>query len=211
VIYQHEQIISAEPQPLIKGVVAVVAWTAYGVPERNYVVCSARIQRSDGSWVGPTRLMPYQTPTPTGGEYVETTNPATRYRQVIVTFAKAAAPAGASCNYPLMVRAGYSAGNENVEASFRVNTPTKGMDEVAVTIHTAGTIVCRATAEERAIPTTLHGMPPEFVRPFPITIPPDGGLSSPVPTPTASNNALIVKVYVRLPHSALAAKANGRT
>jgi hypothetical protein len=58
--YQHQSIIDAEYRHLTPGVNAIVGW--YGCSNRdeeNDIICSARIQRRDGSWVGPTRLRPY--------------------------------------------------------------------------------------------------------------------------------------------------------
>jgi hypothetical protein len=62
------------------------------------VICSARIQLTNGRWVGPTGLYPYTTPTPTGGEYKA---PHAPLRTAIVTAARSPVPPGASCNYPI--------------------------------------------------------------------------------------------------------------
>jgi hypothetical protein len=67
----------------------------------GYVICSARIQLADGHWVGPTRVNPYPTPTPIGGEYTAPQGPHSPLRTVIVTAARSPVPPGANCNYPL--------------------------------------------------------------------------------------------------------------
>lgn len=67
----------------------------------GYVICSARIQLADGHWVGPTRVNPYPTPTPIGGEYTAPPGPHSPLRTVIVTAARSPVPPGANCNYPL--------------------------------------------------------------------------------------------------------------
>jgi hypothetical protein len=67
----------------------------------GYVICSARIQLADGHWVGPTRVNPYPTPTPIGGEYRAPQGPPSSLRTVIVTAARSPVRPGANCNYPL--------------------------------------------------------------------------------------------------------------
>jgi hypothetical protein len=199
--YHHQIIIAAEPQLLVPGVRTAVEWWGWSGPsaEDTDIICSARIQRLDGSWVGPTRLRPYATPTPMGGEYDETTDPSTQYRQVVVEFAKSPVPRGASCDYPLMSRAGNSQ-TRDPSAVFRVDTPQPGMDEVAVTIHNPNIVICRATAIEESEPATIPGSSFEFVRNLPITIGEHGGLSSPLPQPTAPAGILAVRVYSRYLH-----------
>src|ERR1700756_1563225 len=56
--YGPQSVIDVWPQHLLKGVVAVVQWSG---ARKDDIICSARIQLRDGSWVGPTRLTPYQT------------------------------------------------------------------------------------------------------------------------------------------------------
>lgn len=199
--YHRQIIIAAEPQLDVPGVRTAVEWWGWSGPgaEDTDIICSARIQRLDGSWVGPTRLKPYATPTPMGGEYEETTDPGTQYRQVVVEFAKSPVPRGASCDYPLMSRAGNSQARDP-SAVFRVDTPQSGMDEVAVTIHNPNIVVCRATAIEESEPATIPGSSFEFVRSLPITIGEHGGLSSPLPQPKATDGILAVRVYSRYLH-----------
>ncbi|HEY7829530.1 MAG TPA: hypothetical protein VIC06_03075, partial [Solirubrobacteraceae bacterium] len=80
----------------MSGTPRLVNWVA---PGPRSVICSARIQLTDGRWVGPTRLYPYATPTPIGGEYQ--TQHGSRVRTAIITAARSPVPPGASCNYPL--------------------------------------------------------------------------------------------------------------
>jgi hypothetical protein len=69
---------------------------------KGYVVCSARVQLASGALVPPTSIFPYPMPTPLGGQYEETSDPASRYTAVTVTAAKSPVPAGTNCNYPLV-------------------------------------------------------------------------------------------------------------
>ena len=75
-------------------------WTDWYVTPGNFI-CSAKVQLADGSVVSPTDVFPYATPTPTGGQYNETSNPSSRYSSVTITYAKSKLPLGASCTYPL--------------------------------------------------------------------------------------------------------------
>jgi hypothetical protein len=199
--YQHRLVIQVEPQYLPTGAKAVVGWWGLTGFKGTDIICSANIQRRDGSWVAPTRLRPYATPTPTGGEYVETSDPATQYRQVVVKFAKPPVPVGSSCDYPLLSRIGGTM-QQGLSAAFRVGTPHPGLGEVAVTVSDPNTVVCRVTVQEAVIPAIL-GAAEEFIRSFPITIGEHGGLSSPVPLPSdipipkASPNFDVVKIYTR--------------
>jgi hypothetical protein len=79
------------------GTAAMIEWT---VPS-GYVICSARVQLADGSWAAPTGLLPHATPTPRGGWYEETSNPASRFTAVAITAAKSPVAPGTSCNYPI--------------------------------------------------------------------------------------------------------------
>jgi hypothetical protein len=72
-----------------------VEW--YTLP--GYIICSTRIQLANGSVVPPTHIYPYATPTPIGGQYNETSDPATFVSVVTGTAARAPVPAGRSCNY----------------------------------------------------------------------------------------------------------------
>jgi hypothetical protein len=202
--YQHRLVIQVEPQYLPTGVKEVVGWWGLTGFKGTDIICSAHIQRRDGSWVAPTRLRPYATPTPTGGEYVETSDPTTQYRQVVVKFAKPPVPVGSSCDYPLLSRIGGTM-QQGLSAAFRVGTPHPGLGEVAVTVSDPNTVVCRVTVQEAALPAIL-GAAEEFIRSFPITIGEHGGLSSPVPLPSdtpmpkASPNFDVVKIYTRYLH-----------
>lgn len=214
VVYQHQHIIEAEYRHLTPGVDAIVGWYGWSGPgaEDTDIICSARIQRRDGSWVGPTRLRPYPTPTPVGGEYVETTDPGTQFRQVVVKFATSPVPRGANCNYPQQSRVGGTM-QKGLSAAFRVDAPEPEMDEVAVTVHDPNTVICRAVAEEEGQADPGEGSLYEHIRSFPITIGPHGGLSSPVPRPTGPTHLLAVKLYTRhlhLPHNVAANTDTGR-
>jgi hypothetical protein len=189
---KYHEVIYVAPSHFIRGVVAAVRWDTYWP---NQIVCSARIQLRNGSWVGPTRLLPYNTPTPVGGEYDETTNPRTQYRQVVVKLARSPVPMGASCDHPMTSRAGYS-DEKDPRVVFRVNAPRAGMDEVAATIYDPNIVICRAVAEEISQQQKWGW---EFIRSFPITIGKHGGASTPVPMPNAWN-FLMVSVYSRYLH-----------
>ena len=65
------------------------------------IICSARIQLANGSVAPPTNVFPYPTPTPTGGQYDETADPASHFSSITLTAAKPPAPAGKSCNFPV--------------------------------------------------------------------------------------------------------------
>lgn len=201
VVYQHQHIIETEYRHLIPGVDAIVGWYGWSGlgAEDTDIICSARVQRSDGSWVGPTRLRPYPTPTPVGGEYIETTDASTRYRQVVVKFAKSPVPRGANCDYPQQSRVGGTM-QEGLSAAFRVDTPEPEMDEVAVTVHDPNTVICQAVAEEEGQADPGEGSLYEHIRSFPITIGPRGGISSPLPRPTGPTHLLAVKLYTRHLH-----------
>ena len=199
--YQHQVIIDAEYRHLIPGVNAIVGWYGWSGPgaEDTDIICSARIQRRDGSWAGPTRLRPYPTPTPVGGEYQETTNPSTQFRQVVVKFAKPPVPRGANCNYPQQSRVGGTM-QKGLSAAFRVGIPEPEMAEVAITVHDPNTVICRAIAEEEGQADPGVGSLYEHIRSFPITIGAHGGISSPLPRPTGPMHVLAVKIYTRFLH-----------
>jgi hypothetical protein len=201
--YQHQAIIEAEYRHLIPGVNAIVGWYGWSGPgaEDTDIICSARIQRRDGSWVGPSRLRPYPTPTPVGGEYVETSDPTTQFRQVVVKFAKPPVPRGANCNYPEQSRVGGTM-QKGLSAAFRLNTPEPGMFEVAVTVHDPNTVICRIVAEEEGRAPPGVGSLYEHIRSFPISIGAHGGLSSPLSqeSVTAPTHLVAVKIYTRFLH-----------
>ena len=66
------------------GVLSWESWTM----KPGYVVCSVRIELVDGSLVPPTTVFPYPTPTPTGGQYDETSDPASRFSSITIAAAK---------------------------------------------------------------------------------------------------------------------------
>jgi hypothetical protein len=78
--------------------------------------------------------------------------------------------------------------------TFRPDTPTKGQDELDVSIHNPRVVICRAVVEERA--GTYN---PKALRTFHPTIGAHGGLSSSLPRPGEGSGAvLFAKVYARL-------------
>ena len=65
------------------------------------LICSVRIQLGDGQWVRPTKLFPYRTPTPIGGEYQAPSGAHSPLKLAVVTAARSPVPPGTSCNYPV--------------------------------------------------------------------------------------------------------------
>lgn len=101
---------------------------------------------------------------------------------------------GSSCAHPLMTTAFGGTGARYYSVTFRTDTPTKGQDELDVSIHNHRVVICRAVVEERA--GTYN---PKALRTFHPTIGPHGGLSSPLPRARAGSNIVFfAKVYARL-------------
>lgn len=101
---------------------------------------------------------------------------------------------GSSCAHPLMTTAFGGTGARYYSVSFRPDTPSKGQDELDVSIHNPRIVICRAVVEERA--GTYN---PKALRTFHPTIGPHGGLSSPLPRARAGSNIVFfAKVYARL-------------
>lgn len=164
----------------------------------NYVVCSARVQLQGGAWVKPTSLWPFATPTPTGGEYVETGDPKSRFRQIVVKYAKSAVTRGSSCDYPLGSNGLHSAAGDNKDfgVNWKPNTPTLDQYEFDVVIHNPQIVICRAVAWE--MEDSKHpGVPDTYRRAYHPTVGPHGGISSPLPAPKL-DGWLLVWVYARL-------------
>jgi hypothetical protein len=104
------------------------------------------------------------------------------------------APLGSSCAHPLMSTALGGTGARYYSVTFRPDTPSKGQDELDVSIHNPRVVICRAVVEERA--GTYN---PKALRTFHPTIGAHGGLSSPLPRPGEGSGAvLFAKVYARL-------------
>lgn len=101
---------------------------------------------------------------------------------------------GSSCAHPLMTTAFGGTGSRYYSVTFRTDTPTKGQDELDVSIRNPRVVICRAVVEERA--GTYN---PKALRTFHPTIGAHGGLSSPLPRPGEGSGAvLFAKVYARL-------------
>jgi hypothetical protein len=149
----------------------------------GYVICSARIQLADGHWVGPTRVEPYATPMPIGGEYTAPQGPHSPLRTVIVTAARSPVPPGANCNYPLF--SGFAVDGATSQKSdtkdFTVkhkldseNQPREAGEgnsttfQAEVIVTNPRIVMCRVVVNE------FKGSG----RSWPLTIGPHGGLSS---------------------------------
>lgn len=65
------------------------------------IICSTRVQLANGTVAPPTNVFPYPTPTPTGGQYDETADPASHFSSITITAAKPPVPEGKSCNFPV--------------------------------------------------------------------------------------------------------------
>ncbi len=152
----------------------------------GYVICSARIQLADGRWVGPTRVNPYPTPTPIGGEYTAPQGPHSSLRGVFVTAAHSPVRPGANCNYPLFsgfaVDGASSQGSDlkDFTVKYKLDRESKpGEPSVgALTTFQAEVIVtnprivmCRVVVKE-----FMGSRPPG--RNYPLSIGSHGGLSS---------------------------------
>lgn len=178
----------------VPGEPPFVEWGS--LPTRNYITCSARVQLRDGSWVRPTRINPFSSSTPFGGEYAETNNPQSQFRQIVVQFARSPVPRGASCNYPLTgsAYAGEGIDIKDYSVKFRVGVPSKGQDELDVSINNPRIVICGVMVYERGGKDTAYTL-----RTFQPTIGPHGGLSSPMPEPKeGAGTYLYARVYARL-------------
>jgi hypothetical protein len=60
----------------MNGTPRKLTWVVW--PEQGNVICGVRIQLADGKLGRPTKLLPYATPTPVGGEYREPHGPHSR-------------------------------------------------------------------------------------------------------------------------------------
>lgn len=175
------------------------------------IVCSVRIQLADGRSVAPTKLLPYSTPTPTGGEYKAPHGSHSPLRQIIVTAARSPVPPGSSCNYPVLssqsVDGAPSNGSDTKDYSVKVKVvsetnpgePKPGAFmtlRLVVTIHNPRIEICRAVL-------TVFPLNPEgFIRAataeaHPVVISPGGTVSSgDVVVPATAGYAAVA--YARL-------------
>jgi hypothetical protein len=171
------------------------------------VICSARIQLRNGSLVQPTRMIPYPTPTPTGGEYAEPHHARSALSSIVVTYAKSPVRAGSSCDYPLESRwtsqgqggntGDFSVGIKGYNPNLALNTPQRVWLEV--TLNNERVAICpQATIEvfthtqaeidnETPGPGTLHR--------YSVSMKPEGGDSS---TVTVQEQVTAADVYGRL-------------
>lgn len=176
-------------------------YVEWGVePGSNYVVCSARIQLQDGSWVKPTppdSVLPSNggpIPPILRGAYQETSDPHSRFRKAVIAFARSPVPQGSSCEYPLMTTA-LGGDERDYRVVWRPNTPVRGQYEFKIVTHRPNLAICSATVEK----VENYGKPTNRVlHIFHPTISAHGGLSSPLPAPQRPNEVLLVWVFARL-------------
>ena len=154
-------------------------------PAHGNVICSVRIELADGRLARPTKLEPYTTPTPTGGEYRPPHGPHSPLRAVFVTAAKSSVPPGASCNYPvygsLSINGVPDVGGDAKGLNANINVvsdPEPGSSEpmrlrLEVHITNPRIVICRAYMT--AIPP--HGNA-ETAKTYPVTITPGGIVTS---------------------------------
>jgi hypothetical protein len=153
------------------------------------VICSVRIQLADGRLAAPTKLLPYSTPTPTGGEYKAPPGPRSPLRKVIITAARSPVPPGTSCNYPVFssdsIDGSPSNGSDTKDFSVKVNVvhdPEPGSAKpmtlrLVVTIHNPHIAICRA--ELTVFPPNPQGfIRGEAAKPHMVAISPSGTVTS---------------------------------
>jgi hypothetical protein len=153
------------------------------------VICSVRIQLADGRIVAPTKLLPYSSPTPTGGEYRAPHGTHSPLRQIVVTAARSPVPPGASCNYPVLssqsVDGAPSTGSDTKDFSVKVKVvsdPAPGTKapmslQLVVTIHNPRIEICRAVLT--VYPPNPEGyIRAETAEVHPVAISPSGTVTS---------------------------------
>lgn len=114
---------------------------------------------------------------------------------------------GSSCAHPLMTTAFGGTGARYYSVTFRPDTPSKGQDELDVSIHNPRVVICRAVVEERA--GTYN---PKALRTFHPILGAHGGLSSPLPRARAGSNIIFfAKVYARLEPAKIISPTSGCT
>jgi hypothetical protein len=164
-----------------------LSWVVW--PKAGNVICSARVRLADGRWVGPTKLLPYTTPTPIGGEYRAPHGPHSPLRTIIVTAARSQVPPGASCNYPVFgsqsVNGAPAAGSDTKDLSVKVkivSDPNPGSTEpmslrLEIDIHNPRVVICRASLT--VLPRNSEGfIRDETAESYPVTVSPDGTVTS---------------------------------
>ncbi len=198
-------------------------WWLEWVVREGYRVCSARVQLGNGSWVGPTRLLPYATPTPSGGEYKEPPSSRVHLRQLVISAARSPTPAGSSCNYPLTSAQtlGGPAGDTK-DFSVKVLQPgyhgngtgleTTSHYQLEVAIHSPNIIICAATM--RVLTPNLEGFfRSNLFTDHRVAIAPHGGLSPTILGPLPQGDDVTGQAYARYTHppGTVALKHSGRT
>ena len=180
-------------------------WVVWSV-RKGYIVCSARVQLRDGAWVRPTRLSPYATPTPWGGEYRESRHSRSPLRQVVITAARSPVTAGSSCNYPLwsaqtlggpsgdttdmsvnVLFPGYQGDGTGLETTFKF--------QLEVTVNNPRVVIC--SAELTVNPPNAEGFfRSNLYTEYPVAIPPHGGRSA-ILGPVSTDDGITGRAYGR--------------
>jgi hypothetical protein len=165
------------------GVLSWESWTM----KPGYVVCSVRMQLQDGALVPPTAVFPYPTPTPTGGQYDETANPASRFSSITITAARSLVPAGSSCNYPqessLLNSITHNGPKSHVSVKVVDLSPTSV--RLRLTPHSRNLVLC-PKADILVSLTSPEGLPVRQLSYY-VSVKPHGGLTSAVTIPAGSN------------------------
>jgi hypothetical protein len=154
----------------------------------GYVICSTRIQLANGSVVPPTDVFPYSTPTPTGGQYDETSDPASAVNTLTIAAAKSSVAPGTSCNYPqessLIGTVSHAGPKSQVSVNLVKVSPT--VIRLKLKPHKANLILC-PKADIYLWLTNAQGIPTERLAYY-VSVKPHGGLSSAITIPAGSYN-----------------------
>jgi hypothetical protein len=163
------------------GVLSWESWTM----KPGYVVCSVRIQLEDGSLVPPTTVYPYPAPTPTGGQYDETSNPASRFSSITIAAAKSSVPAGSSCNYPQesSLRGTITHNGPKSPVAVKLVDVSPTSVRLKLTPHSSNLVLC-PKADILVSLTNAEGLPIKQLS-FYVAVKPRGGLTSVVTVPTS--------------------------
>ncbi len=162
--------------------------TVYWFLSPGYVICSAKVQLAGGATVAPTTVLPYPSPTPLGGQYDESSDPASHYTAITITAAKSPVPPGRSCNYPVK-----STLFETFAARHGGRPPAVYVKAIEVSPTSLRLKLTPRKPNLRLCPkadldlwlTTPHG---ELIRPIHVSVPinPHGGLTAPITLPPGS-------------------------
>jgi hypothetical protein len=166
----------------------------------GYVICRARVQLRDGSWVTPRPgsipqpLLGGPLPSTIAGSYRETGDPRRAIRRVVVTFAKSPVPQGSTCSYPLWATA-LGGDEKDYRVVWHPDTPAQGEYRFHVMLNNPQVMICGAVVEL----VENYGEPTErALRVYHPAIGSQGGLSAPVPAPQRPNEEVLVWVFGRL-------------